>query len=418
MFMVAKAALIIVCFAVIGLMSGCTMPGDSPFAEGCSSVGICQVEEKEPEILDVITIEGIEVRPEERIRPGTQVDVIVKLKNRDKNPINEVDIESIAIDNMGGIFSCVGAGETSSASGSSIGSDCMSICSSRGYSDGTCSSSPISGWSSVGSCGSDGTKTCYCNPSSGSSSGGSPTGSGSTGVKCEITGKSMFSGAENNFPFTIKASDNVGSTALTGTIQVSVKYKYKSTRTTTISYLPRDVYIDYKNSGKQIATSIVNMPSDGPVEAYIDISSLGQPILYDSGNIQPYNVFLSVMNKGQGEISSIAPQNLKLEFEGGSNTFTKCATEFGGDSCSGSSSSSGSSGGASGGAGTSSISNTEEIRIRGSGKEFKYYLEFKPASNLEFVNDAMATTKLITTVDYVYILRQKRDIKVSPNAEI
>jgi hypothetical protein len=332
--------------ALVVFLSGCVSDATNPFNQAyCSSVGNCQVEEKAAEVYDIITIEKIEARPlpEGRVRPGSTVDVYVTLKNNDKNPVNQVDILSIAVSDPH-LFTCV-------------------------------------------------------EPDS-----------------CEIKDKKLVSGGEKGYVFTLKAPEKWGSMTETATIEVSVKYKYQSTRLTTVSYLEKETYIDYINSGKKATVSIVNMPSNGPVDAYIDISRIGQPIVYDDATKdEVYPVLMSVTNKGQGEISSVSPGNFKLEFESDMGTFTSCDEAFGGDTCSGSGSKGTSGGSAS--ASASSVSNTEEIRIRGS-TPFNYYFDFKAPGSLTFLNDGMATTKLKTSVDYEYIIRKTYGMKVSVNAEI
>jgi len=361
--MVAKAPLALIFMMIIVSLSGCVQDLSNPFSVAyCSSVGNCQVQDKEAEIKDAIEITGINVMPmaENRIRPGSTVTVYVTLTNKDDNPVGRIDIESIAISDLN-IFTC---------------------------------------------------------------------GDGSSAGTCEITGASLVSGQSKAYTFTITAPDNGGTTALPGSMEVSVKYSYSSTRLTTISYLEKDTYIDYVNSHGTTTPTLVNVPSNGPVEVYLDISKIKQPIPYDSANLENYPFNIQITNKGSGEIDNIAEEDLTLEFENGEGIFQDCSAEFSTAATSSGSSTTGTSGTASAiscnrcptstssGTSTSCISNSQAIRMRGNAKPFTYYTVFQPPSDLTFINNGMATTKLRTTVQYDYVLRKRYELLVSPRAEI
>ncbi|MCK4429032.1 MAG: hypothetical protein KAU95_01550 [Candidatus Aenigmarchaeota archaeon] len=185
-------------------ISGCTIPDfEGGFGQQyCSAIGICEVDEVEVEIPDVIVIDEIKVLPMagNRVRPNTELDIIVTLKNKDDN--KAITLTYIGISNPG-IFDC---------------------------------------------------------------------------LDCKKTGK-INPGQLKTFQFRVKSPDNEGTMAWRGELEFSVKYEYTSTRVTTLTFIERETYIQYLNSGGKVKVHISNVPSDGPVEVYLDISKIQQPII-------------------------------------------------------------------------------------------------------------------------------------------
>ncbi len=318
-------------------ISGCVDNGFLPVGgKYCKAIGLCNVEEKEVEIPDVIVIKEVDIPLLKggEITPNREVDILVTLKNRDVD--NIIELEYVGINP--GIFSCKQRG-------------CISEEEAKG---------------SIGT----------INP-----------------------------GQEKTFSFKVSSPDNKGTMALEGHLEVSVKYKYTSTRLATITYINKNTYIEYLESGGKIPLDIINVPSEGPVELYLDISKIKQPIIIeeDSGTTPEgkYQIYLKVMNKGSGEIDKISAGSLTIEFE--DMKLGTCSEEFDGEGCGGS----------------SSVSNTEDITIRGK-KPFRYYFSFDPSSLIEndLSEDKLTTTKKISAeAGYIYRISKKIDILVSPRAE-
>ncbi|MCK4730209.1 MAG: hypothetical protein KAT28_02720 [Candidatus Aenigmarchaeota archaeon] len=103
-----------------------------------------------------------------------------------------------------------------------------------------------------------------------------------TCINCGDSGeKSISPGQLKTFSFTVKAPSNEGTIALPGHLEFSVKYKYTSTRLATITFIGKDDYMDYLESGGKVSISIINIPSDGPVELDLDISNIHQPVVIE-----------------------------------------------------------------------------------------------------------------------------------------
>ncbi len=94
---------------------------------------------------------------------------------------------------------------------------------------------------------------------------------------------SISPGQLKTFSFTVKAPSNDGTIAYSGHLEFSAKYKYKSTRLATITFIGKDDYMDYLESGGKVSVSIINIPSDGPVELDLDISNIHQPVVIGDG---------------------------------------------------------------------------------------------------------------------------------------
>lgn len=104
-----KSLIVLVIFAVV-FVSGCTETEAGIFGGSCVSAGICTREVKGPEVKDIISIEEpIKVipAPEGRVRPGSQFNVIVYLKNNDRNTQNKpTTIEWVGISDLNN-FQCI-----------------------------------------------------------------------------------------------------------------------------------------------------------------------------------------------------------------------------------------------------------------------------------------------------------------------
>ncbi len=314
--MLKQILVAIVLFSII-FISGCTIP-ELPGGVGgkyCSAVGLCQVEEKEVEVPDIIVVKEVKIIPmaENRVSPDSEIDIIVTLENRDAD--KPVDLEYVGISNPS-IFECI---------------DCK--------------------------------KTGTINP-----------------------------GQIKTFEFKVKSPKNTGTMALPGHLEFSVKYEYTSTRLTTITFIDRETYIEYLNSDGKVETQIINVPSDGPVELYLDISKIQQPVITNDEN--NYQVYLEVRNKGNGEIDIIDKPKLKIDFT--DMNLGNCSKEF---DCSG-----------------SSAENNEPIILRGK-KSFRYYFSFNPTVKLK--SEEITTVRRIDAeATYIYRLPKTIDILVSPRAEI
>ncbi len=307
-------------------ISGCVDNGFPVGGKYCKAIGLCNVEEKEVEIPDVIVIKKVDIPLLKggEITPNREVDILVTLKNKDAD--KPITLTYVGINP--GIFKCV-------------------------------------------NCSDNGT---------------------------------IRPGQEKTFSFKVNSPDNKGTMALEGHLEVSVKYEYSSTRLATITYVTEDTYIEYLESGGKIPLDIINVPSDGPVELYLDISKIKQPVIIeeDSGTTPEgkYQIYLKVINKGRGEIDKIKKEDLNIEFE--DMVLGTCSEEFDGERCSG-----------------DSVKNTDDITIRGK-KPFKYYFSFDPLYSIEndLSEDRLTTTKKITAeAEYIYRISKKIDILVSPGAE-
>ncbi len=215
-------------------ISGCVDNGFPVGGKYCKAIGLCNVEEKEVEIPDVIVIKKVDIPLLKggEITPNRTFNILVTLKNKDAD--NIIELEYVGINP--GIFTC---------------------------------------------------------------------------VDCKKTNKKINPGQEKTFSFKVTSPDNPGTITLEGHLEVSVKYKYSSTRLATITYVTEDTYIEYSQSEGNIPLDILNVPSDGPVELYLDISKIKQPVIIegeeDSGTTPEgkYQIYLKVMNKGSGEIDKI-----------------------------------------------------------------------------------------------------------------
>ena len=225
-------------------------------------------------------------------------------------------------------------------------------------------------------------------------------------VDCNKTNEKINPGQEKTFSFKVTSPDNSGTMALPGHLEVSVKYEYTSTRLATITYITKDTYIEYLQSGGKIPVNIINVPSDGPVELYLDISKIKQPVIIEDESTKTsleegkYQIYLEVLNKGSGEIDKIAPGKLTINFS--DMNVKSCSEEFGGESCSG-----------------SSVTNIKDIVVRGQ-KPFKYYFSFDPSDSIknELTEDRLTVTKkIIASAEYIYRISKPLDILVSPRAE-
>ncbi|RLJ04297.1 MAG: hypothetical protein DRP14_03565, partial [Candidatus Aenigmatarchaeota archaeon] len=96
---------------------------------------------------------------------------------------------------------------------------------------------------------------------------------------CEYSGETIGPGQDRVFSFKVTSPNNPGTIAIPGHLEFSVKYKYTSTRLATMTYITENTYIQYAKSGKEIPVQIINVPSDGPVELYLDISKIKQPVI-------------------------------------------------------------------------------------------------------------------------------------------
>ncbi len=318
-------------------ISGCIDNGFPVGGKYCKAIGLCNVEEKEVEIPDVIVIKKVDIPLLKggEITPNREVDILVTLKNKDAD--KPITLTYVGINP--GIFSCNREG---------------------------CISEEEAEEGNIGT----------INP-----------------------------GQEKTFSFKVNSPDNKGTMALEGHLEVSVKYKYTSTRLATITYVTKDTYIEYSQSEGKIPLDIINVPSDGPVELYLDISKIKQPIIIeeDSGTTPEgkYQIYLKVMNKGSGEIDKISAGSLTINFE--EMELGTCSEEFGGEGCGG-----------------DSVTNTDDITIRGK-KPFRYYFSFDPSSSIKdelLEEDRLTTTKKISAeAEYIYRISKKIDISVSSGAE-
>jgi len=216
---------------------------------------------------------------------------------------------------------------------------------------------------------------------------------------CSDTSKPRINpGQIKTFNFKLRAPDVEGTLALSATLEVSVKYSYKSMRKASITFISEDVFKQYIESDKKVPISIINVPSDGPVELYLDISKIYQPVILDSE--KSYQIYLEIRNKGSGEIEKIESGDLTLEFE--DMELEDCSDEFDGEDC----------------RGKTAVSNTEDIVLRGSIPK-KYYFSFKPSKNLEIPQGQLTETKIITAkAIYTYRISKSIELVVSPRAEI
>ena len=107
-----------------------------------------------------------------------------------------------------------------------------------------------------------------------------------TCIDCKKNNETSISpGQLKTFSFTVKSPSNKGTIALPGHLEFSVKYKYRSTRLATITFIGKNDYMDYLESGGKVPVSIINIPSDGPVELNLDISNIHQPVVIDDESI-------------------------------------------------------------------------------------------------------------------------------------
>jgi len=211
-------------------------------------------------------------------------------------------------------------------------------------------------------------------------------------------------GQEKTFSFKVTSPDNSGTMALPGHLEVSVKYEYTSTRLATITYINKNTYIEYLQSGGKIPVDIINVPSDGPVELYLDISKIKQPVIIEDESTKTsleegkYQIYLEVMNKGSGEIDKIAPEDLTINFR--DMNVKSCSEEFKIIN-------------------KNKVKNIKPIIMRGQ-KPFKYYFSFDPSNSIknELTEDRLTVTKkIIASAAYIYRISKPLDILVSPRAE-
>ncbi|RLJ02507.1 MAG: hypothetical protein DRP10_01135 [Candidatus Aenigmatarchaeota archaeon] len=223
-------------------------------------------------------------------------------------------------------------------------------------------------------------------------------------VECEKTNEKINPGQEKTFSFKLTSPDNSGTMALPGHLEVSVKYEYTSTRLATITYINKNTYIEYLQSGGKIPVDIINVPSDGPVELYLDISKIKQPVIIEDESTKTsleegkYQIYLEVMNKGSGEIDKIAPEDLTINFR--DMNVKSCSEEFKIIN-------------------KNKVKNIKPIIMRGQ-KPFKYYFSFDPSNSIknELTEDRLTVTKkIIASAEYIYRIYKPLDILVSPRAE-
>jgi hypothetical protein len=119
----------------------------------------------------------------------------------------------------------------------------------------------------------------------------------------------------------------------------------------------------------------------------------------ESSKEKDYQIYLTLKNRGEGEINEILPNNLTLELEDMSLTY--CSEEFGGKDC----------------LGNSIVSNKESIILRGK-NEKKYYFIFKPDFNSIPEGQITVTKKITATAKYSYRISKSIPLIVSPRAEI
>jgi len=219
------------------------------------------------------------------------------------------------------------------------------------------------------------------------------------GCSCEYTSQPKINpGQIKTFNFRVKAPDIEGTLAISATLEVSVKYSYESVRKASITFISEEVFKQYVESGKKIPVSIINVPSDGPVELYLDISKIYQPVILDRE--KSYQMYLEIRNKGSGEIEKIDKGKLTLEFE--NLVLEDCSDEFGGEGCKDS----------------DNTRNTEEIVIRGNIPK-KYYFSFRPSNSLKIPSGQLTKTEIITAkASYIYRISKLIEIIISPRAEI
>ena len=211
--------------------------------------------------------------------------------------------------------------------------------------------------------------------------------------RCVKKGERINPGQIKTFSFKIKAPNNEGTLALPAHLEVSVKYNYTSTRLVTITFINEDTFKEYIEGGGKIEVPIINVPSNGPVELYLDISKIYQPVILNPNNI--YQIYLEVKNKGGGEVDGIEQKKLNISFEGMS--INEASEEF---NISG-----------------NLASNNEVIRIRGTLPR-KYYFGFSP-SDFEILKGQLTVTKrIIAKAIYTYRISKSIELVVSPKAEI
>ncbi len=206
----------------------------------------------------------------------------------------------------------------------------------------------------------------------------------------------MNPGQIKSFTFTIKSPDNEGTIAMEGQVSASVKYEYTSSRKATITFTKKRTVVEYIEGGKKIPIHISNVPSDGPVDLYLDISQIQQPVILD--NPGPYNMYLEVRNKGAGEVDKIEADDLNLTME--NMGFVDCSEEFGGESCSG-----------------DRVKNNKKITVRGPNPS-KYYFAID-TSKVSVPSNQLTVVKTITAKStYTYRISKSRNLLVSPRAQI
>ena len=209
---------------------------------------------------------------------------------------------------------------------------------------------------------------------------------------CNDSGK-MNPGQNKSFTFTIKSPDNEGTIAMEGQIRVSVNYEYASSRKATITFTNRDTVVEYIEGGKKIPVHISNVPSDGPVDLYLDISGIQQPVILE--NSGPYNIYLEVRNKGSGEVEKIEKDHLTISLE--DMSFEDFSEEFSEED--------------------ENAKNNEDITIRGPNPK-RYYFAIQP-SGITLPDGQLTIVKTITAkADYIYRVSKSRNLLVSPRAQI
>ena len=215
-----------------------------------------------------------------------------------------------------------------------------------------------------------------------------------TCIDCEEKMLELNPGQIKTLTFIVTAPPNEGTLALPAHLEVSVEYKYTSSRLATITFIDRGTFVEYIEGGGKIDVSIINVPSDGPVELYLDISKIQQPVILDETTL---NFYLEVRNKGSGEVEEIEKNALEITLE--NMEFVDCSEEFDGKECK-----------------EGEVTNKEPITIRGPTPK-KYYFSIKPS--IETLKDQLTVTKKITAkAEYTYRITHPIELLVSPRAEI
>ncbi|MBN2095254.1 MAG: hypothetical protein JW727_04350 [Candidatus Aenigmarchaeota archaeon] len=228
-----------------------------------------------------------------------------------------------------------------------------------------------------------------------------------TCVDCtaKFNGKETFEmvpGQERAYIFKLKTPE-IDAMAATVTPEIAVKYDYRSTRLVTLTYVKKETYLDYLNSGKKLTVTISDLASQGPVELNFDMTYISdQPLIYEEGGSGEEDskssraVWLSVINKGSGEISEIAPDNLRVGFEDNKGKIVDCSETFrDGDIKDWG----------------SWALNKQPIRVLSQNPQ-RYYFYFEP-TDLDLEDKEFEIVRLFATADYTYRVKKQVEMTVS-----